>query len=83
MFAPTPIRKNPPTTVAAFRRAAEAAFLRSNDIPDVTLVWIHPAQAVVFPTGKRGFVGTLKASAPGYRTRTLHVSLCGSTLSGF
>jgi hypothetical protein len=78
-------RSAPPATPSAFRKAAEAAFHRSN--PDAAadgarLVWLDPPRRIVFPTGKAGFIGTLRVKAPGYSLRTFHVTLCGTSLTG-
>jgi hypothetical protein len=80
---PTRNPHRPPTTVAGFRRDAEAAFRRRNpDAENVRLVWTEQPRAVVFPTGKRGFVGTLRVASPGYAVRIFHVTLCGNVLAG-
>jgi len=73
--------RTPPTTPAAFRRDAEAALRRRN--PDnLRLVWTTPPHKVVWPSGKAGFTGTLRAVTPD-KVRVLNVTLRGTTLAGF
>lgn len=78
---PTPVRRNPPATVPEFRREVVRAFLAKNpDAEGARILWTRPAQPVTFPTGKGGFIGQITVSKPGYRTRRLTVSLCGTIL---
>lgn len=60
-----------PTTVAQFRKAAEAGFRKANYEHGVKIeiVWTFGPQKCEWPTGLKGFNGFFTASAPGYRTR--------------
>jgi len=40
---------------------------------DLTLEWIKTPRRVTYPTGLKGIYGTLRVSAPGYRTRLMIV----------
>jgi hypothetical protein len=41
------------------------------DNPGVAIEWVKPLRIVTYPTGWRGWLGTFRASAPGYRTRIM------------
>lgn len=78
---PTPVHKERPSTVPAFRKAVEDALQRRHPDTGIRIRWTRRPQAVTFPTGKDGFIGEVTVSGPGYRTRVFTVSLCGNQLA--
>lgn len=78
---PNPVYRSAPTTIPDFRKEVVRAFLAKNpDAKGARILWTRKAERVKFPSGRKGFIGEITVSKPGYRTRRLTVSLCDNTL---
>jgi hypothetical protein len=56
-------------TLMQFRAKAHRLFQRAN--PGATMTWTHGPVRVRWADGSRGFSGVFRATAAGYRTRTM------------
>jgi hypothetical protein len=64
-----------PKTPSQFRKQAENGFRKANpDAGEIIFKWEFGPKRVKFPTGIDGFSGVGKASAPGFKTKTIVAS---------
>jgi hypothetical protein len=47
----------------------QAEALAKRDYPESTVEWVQKPKQVKYPTGVTGWLGKIRQSAPGYRTR--------------
>lgn len=66
---------NAALTKSSVRRWADRVIRQANSDAAVVLkiAWINGPAKVTFPTGLRGWVGTVVLTAPGFRTRRMFV----------
>lgn len=70
-----------PKTLKTFRSRIEKMFFTANpDAKDAKLTWTHCA-SVTWHDGTKGYSGTLKVEAEGYKTRTMIATAMDTGLS--
>ena len=64
-----------PKTVSEFRKQSVESFKRANpDVKGAKFTWVRKPKAVTWAFGDKGFTGSFRVEAPGFRTKVMHAT---------
>ena len=70
-----------PTTLAQFRKMAEAGFREANpDALNIRITWVESSRVSKWADGSAGFWGRFTVTADGHENRFMHATWCHGLL---